>query len=74
MEVCLYLVHLQVLKLVGMARLDYLSLEDQASLCLVEKFVKFRQGDMWRKMKEEFLIEVSDVTRPSLTFRMMYSR
>ena len=67
MPVCI----LQVLKLVGMTHLDYLTLEDQASLCLVEKFVKFKQGDMWRKMKEEFLAEVSyiDVITRSLTLR-----
>ena len=46
-----------------MANLDYLSLEDQASLCLIEKYVKFKQGDMWRKMKEEFAIEVSALSQ-----------
>lgn len=49
----------QVLKLAGMNQLDYLSLEDQATLCLVEKYVKFKQGDMWRQMSEEFSAEVT---------------
>ncbi|GAX82203.1 hypothetical protein CEUSTIGMA_g9631.t1 [Chlamydomonas eustigma] len=43
-----------VFKLVGMGTLNYLSLEDQAMLCLIEKYVKFSQGDLWRKIKSEF--------------------
>jgi hypothetical protein len=27
-------------------------------LCLIEKYVKFRQGDVWRQIKEEFVSEV----------------
>lgn len=45
---------LQVFKLVGFGNLSYLSLEDQASLCLIEKYIKFRQGEVWHAIKEEF--------------------
>ncbi len=51
---------MQVLQLVGMANLTYLSLEDQAMLCLIEKYVKFRQGDLWKQIKEEFELEVGN--------------
>ncbi len=37
-----------------MGNLSYLSLEDQAMLCMIEKYVKFRQGSFWRQTKQDF--------------------
>lgn len=43
-----------VLKLLGFDSFAYLSAADQAVLAGVEKYVKFRQGDVWRSMAAEF--------------------
>lgn len=43
-----------VFKLLGFDRCDYLAPRDQAVLAVVEKYAKFRQGDMWRTIQAEF--------------------
>ena len=53
-----------MLKAVGMGSLTYLSLEDQSMLCMIEKYVKFRQGELWRQIKEEFEVEVRAGCQP----------
>eukprot|EP00195_Chlamydomonas_chlamydogama_P007748 CAMPEP_0202890108 /NCGR_PEP_ID=MMETSP1392-20130828/615_1 /ASSEMBLY_ACC=CAM_ASM_000868 /TAXON_ID=225041 /ORGANISM="Chlamydomonas chlamydogama, Strain SAG 11-48b" /LENGTH=1052 /DNA_ID=CAMNT_0049573609 /DNA_START=191 /DNA_END=3349 /DNA_ORIENTATION=- len=53
-----------VLKLLGMDSLGYVSLQDRAVLCLIEKYVKFRQGEVWREIQEEFDAEGMRPTAP----------
>lgn len=42
----------------GFASLTYVSLEEQAVLYFIEKYVKFKQGEVWRQIKAEFEAEV----------------
>lgn len=54
-----------VLKLCGMAKASSsLPLEDQATLCLIEKFVKFKQGEVWRQIRDELEQEGIRPTAP----------
>lgn len=43
-----------IFKLLGFGSLPYLEPADQAALAGIEKYCKFRQGDMWRAMGDEF--------------------
>ncbi|GFR41272.1 hypothetical protein Agub_g1947 [Astrephomene gubernaculifera] len=43
-----------VFKLLGFESCPYLSPRDHAVLAAVEKYAKFRQGDVWRGIQEEF--------------------
>lgn len=49
---------MQVFRIVGFASLTYVSLEEQAVLYFIEKYVKFKQGEVWRQIKAEFEAEV----------------
>lgn len=55
---CCPLFCLQVFRIVGFASLTYVSLEEQAVLYFIEKYVKFKQGEVWRQIKAEFEAEV----------------
>lgn len=46
-------------RILGFASVTYVSLEDQAALYFIEKYVKFKQGEVWRQIKAEFEAEVS---------------
>lgn len=54
-----------LLKMAGMSTISsYVSLEDQSSLCLIEKFTKFKQGEVWRQIKNELEAEGVRPTAP----------
>eukprot|EP00798_Chlamydomonas_sp_ICE-L_P020376 gene20376-27146_t len=53
-----------VFKVVGLDTMSYLSTHDQCTLVMVEKYVKFRQGEMWRELDLEFEQEGMRPTSP----------
>ena len=54
-----------VLKIAGIDNIaKYVSLEDQATLCLIEKYVRFKQGEVWRQIKQELEEEGVRPTAP----------
>lgn len=48
----------------GFKTLDYLSMKDKATLTTIEKFIKFKQGEVWLDIEEDFKKEGMRPTAP----------
>ncbi|MEW5303624.1 MAG: hypothetical protein WDW36_006297 [Sanguina aurantia] len=51
-------------RVLGYDTMPYLDAKDQAVLVVVEKYVKFKQGEVWREIEAEFAAEGIEPTSP----------
>lgn len=53
-----------VFRVAGFGAFNYIDDPDRATLAVVEKYVKFKQGEVWQTIQDEFQAEGMKPTEP----------